>query len=77
MKPIAFGAARDPRVFAIPDRLVRVVGRVLRGIKGHPRPPAWREHDPKKAETTHLSSATPAHLLGAGGRAEFFRLPRL
>lgn len=75
MKPIAFGTARNPRVFAITDRFALAVGRVLRGFKVHPRPAAWREHDPRKAETMRLSSATPAHLLGAGGRAEFFRLP--
>ncbi|MGI9393464.1 MAG: hypothetical protein ACR2OY_02350 [Boseongicola sp.] len=78
MKPIAFGAARIPRVLAITDRLGHVfrVIRVIRGFRVKPRPAAYREHDPKKAETTRLEPATPAHLLGAGGRAEFFRLPR-
>ncbi|MGI9388419.1 MAG: hypothetical protein ACR2O1_00045 [Boseongicola sp.] len=77
MKPIALGAARDLRVFAISDRLGQVVARVLRGIRRQPAPEAWREHDPRKAETSRLDPATPAHLLGAGARAEFFRLPRL
>jgi len=76
MKPIVFGAARNPRGIAIISRLVRVATRVLCGIKIQPRPVAWKEHDPRKAETTRLDPVTPAHLLGAGGRAEFFRLPR-
>ena len=76
MNPIAFGTTREPRVFAIIDRIGHFVVFVSRGIKPAARPGAWREYDPRKAETTRLEPATPAHLLGAGGRAEFFRLAR-
>ncbi len=77
MNPITIGAVREPRVFGICSRLGRIAARVLLAVKPRPRLAAWREHDPRKSESTYLEPVTPAHLLGAGGRAEFFRLPRL
>ena len=77
MRPVLTVAAEPSRTFSISERLGRMARRLSRALKPKPRPPAFREHDPRKRETTHLDPVTPAHLLGSGGRAEFFRLPRL
>jgi hypothetical protein len=77
MKTPSVAAASAPRVFSISERLGRVASRLAGVLKPRPRPEPFREHDPRKAEPAQLTPSTPAHLLGAGGRAEFFRLPRL
>lgn len=77
MRPLLTVATEPSRAFTISERLGRVAKRLSMVLKPKPRPPAYREHDPRKRETVHLDPVTPAHLLGAGGRAEFFRLPKL
>ena len=77
MRSLLTVATEPSRVFAIPERLGAAVRRLSHILKPVQRPSAYREHDPRKAETTRLDPVTPAHMLGAGGRAEFFRVPRL
>ena len=75
MKPLT-PVASLTLTFAPPENRLGFFARLRRAMMPRRRPPADREHDPRKAESTRLDPATPAHLLGSGGRAEFFRLPR-
>ena len=76
MNPFILGAVREPQAYAIPDRLVGLIKRVRSALRPEAEPEAFREYDPRKADAAETKSVTPSHLIGGGGRAEFFKLPR-
>lgn len=77
MTPFVSGATRDVRVFSISEALGRLAARIAGAVRREPRPEAFREFDPRKQDPAGAPRlVTPAHFLGAGGRAEIHRLPR-
>lgn len=62
--------------FGVRDALYAFIHFRLRAPDAKPdRPDPFVEHDPRKVLGERARSSTPGHLLGAGGRAEVFRIP--
>lgn len=56
--------------------LHRAAGKLRAPIRRKERPEPFVEFDPRKGADAEPRNVMPGHVLGAGGRAELFRLPR-